>query len=135
VHVFIYDICPSFYTYFLPFSCLITFTYTPSKCSAIFFSSPFHHYISLVVGPIATSYTYIYKYTHANTRTFIHFVCSRVIISPQQFTLLYFCIFILFYGDCTLFYELISIYKDCLQTCKYRDTFLSFDTNRALILI
>ena len=72
-HVSIYDLCPSFYTCFLPFSCLITFTYTPSKYSTIFFSSPFHHYISHFVGPIATLpfSLHIYIYIHAYIYRFI----------------------------------------------------------------
>jgi len=80
---FIHDLCPSFYTHFLPFSCLITFTYIPSKHSVIFFSSSsFRHYISHFVCPISSLYTCIYIYTHSNIHSFIHFVYVHTIISP-----------------------------------------------------
>ncbi len=116
MHVSIYDLCPSFYTHFLPFSCLITFTYIPSKHSVIFFSSPFRHYISHFVRPIS----FLYTYTYMLIQTFIHFDYAHALISP--FTLLltisiwwFSLLFVLFYWNGILFYRSISFYEDFLN--------------------
>jgi hypothetical protein len=81
IHVFIYDLCPSFYTHFLPFSCLITFTYAPSKHSVIFFSSL---YIALCLSDFFFIYTHIYIHTYTHSFSLL----SRYNITSTIHTLL-----------------------------------------------
>lgn len=80
MHGFIHDLCLSFYSHFLPFSCLITFTYIYTIKTLIHFL--FFTYISYFICPIASLYTYIY--TRSNIHSF--HLCTYYNITYRQLT-------------------------------------------------
>ncbi len=87
MHVYIYDLCPSFYTHFLPFSCLITFTYIPPKHSIIFFSLPV--YLALYLSDF-----FLYMHTFISSMFTLEYHPSIIhLIIPNQYLIIFFIIF------------------------------------------